>query len=445
MSFIRSGSVAALLALAVLPSTSVAAEGDRVGFASRPRQAEIKAAFPAGATVTGEVEVECVVADKGALAECKVLSEYPMNRGFGDAALGLSDRYKAKLKDEAGASSVGRKISYSLDFLAPGDANPDWMRKPTAEEMAGVFPVAAVKAGVDGRASIRCRVTVEGFLDRCKVLSETPPGMGFGPAALALSPQFRMSPKIRGGQKVESEISLPIAWAGIADGGFAPLGKKRLIIDPPWKSAPSLAQVEAAWPKGAEGLDTGQAAIRCRLKGDGGLQSCDVISEIPKGKGFGKAAEALAEHFVVSLAPGDAKVANLVQVDVPVRFRAPGAGGRQLTKPRWIQMAQAEAVALAFPQAARKAGVRNGLGVVSCLVTAEGRLTDCQAVREDPVGLDFAASAMIVAGTMRMNPWTTEGEPVDAQRIRLPIRFEDAPEEQQAEETPAAPAAPAKP
>ncbi|PLR27781.1 hypothetical protein SGCZBJ_05340 [Caulobacter zeae] len=444
MSFIRFGSVAALLVLAGLPTSSNAAEEGRLVFAARPKASEIKAAFPAGATVTGDAEVECVVADKGALADCKVLSEYPMNRGFGAAALGLADRYKVKVKDEAGASSIGRKVSYSLEFLAPGDANPNWVRKPTGQDLAGVFPVAAVKAGKDGRAVIRCRVTTEGFLDRCAVLSESPAGLGFGHSALALAPQFLMSPKIRAGQRVETEVTVPINWAGLAEGGFASVSKERLILDPPWKSAPSLAQVEAAWPKAAAGEDNGQAALRCGIKESGALDDCEVISELPKGKGFGKAALGLADHFKVSIGPGDAKMVKLIHVDVPFRFRPPGATGRQLTKPRWIQMADAEGLAMAFPQAARKAGVKNGLGVVSCTVTIEGRLADCEAAREEPAGLDFAASAMIVAGSMRMNPWTKEGDPVDGQRIRLPIRFEgvELEEEEGAAEAPTAAAKP---
>lgn len=441
MSFIRFGSVVAFMALAGLPASSGAAEEGRVLLAARPKASEIKAAFPVGADVSGETEVECVVADKGALDDCKVLSEYPLNRGFGEAALGLSGRYKARLKDEAGASNVGRKVSYSLDFLAPGDSNPDWVRKPSGEDLAGVFPVAAVKAGKDGRAVIRCRVTVDGFLDRCQVLSETPEGLGFGGSALALAPQFLMSPKIRGGQRIESEVTVPINWTGLSQGGFISVNKERLILDPPWKTAPNLAQVEAAWPKAAAGEDNGQAALRCRIKETGALNDCDVISELPKGKGFGKAALGLADHFVMSLAPGDTKNVKLVQVDVPFRFRPPGSTSRQLTKPRWVQSADADALALAFPDAARKAGVANGLGVVSCGVTAQGRLTDCQAVREEPANLDFAASAMIVAGSMRMNPWTKEGDPVDGQRIRLPIRFEGAPPLEEEAAGSAAPAA----
>ncbi|KSB89361.1 hypothetical protein AS593_13965 [Caulobacter vibrioides] len=435
MSFIRFGSVVAFMALAGLPASAE----ERVGFTAGPRRAEIQAAFPAGAKTTGEAEVECLVGDKGVLADCRVLAEQPLNQGFGQAALGLSGRFRAKLKDEAGASTVGRKTAYELEFLAPGDANPDWVRKPTGEDLAGVFPVEAVKAGKDGRAVINCRVTVDGFLDRCKVLSESPEGLGFGKSALALAPQFLMSPKIRGGKRVESDVTVPINWKGLTGQFLAPVGKERLILDPPWKSAPTLAQVEGAWPKAAEGLDNGQAALRCRLRATGALHDCEVISELPKGKGFGKAAMGLTEHFVVSLGEGDAKTAKLVQVDVPFRFRPPGSTTRQLSRPRWIQIARSEDLVRTYPEAARKAGVASGLGVVACTVTAEGRLVDCEASREEPAGLDFAAAAIIVAASMRMNPWTTEGDPVDGHRIRLPIQFDGDPA------PPEAPAEAAKP
>ncbi len=423
MSFIRSGirssAVATLVVLVALPASAE----ERVGFTAGPKRSDIQAAFPAGAKVSGEAKIGCVVAEKGLLVDCKVQGEEPAGQGFGPAALGLSGRFRAKLKDEAGASTVGRPTYYELEFLAPGDANPDWVRKPTGEDLAGVFPVEAVKAGKDGRAVINCRVTTDGFLDRCKVLAESPEGLGFGKAALALAPQFLMSPKIRAGQRVASDVTVPITWKGLTGEMFAPVGKERLILDPPWKTAPSLAQVEAAWPKAAAGEDNGQAALRCRLKDTGALRDCEVISELPRGKGFGKAALELSKHFSISLAEGDDKVARLVQVDVPFRFRPPGATTRQL-RPRWIQIAQAETLAAAYPEAARKDGVEAGVGYVTCTVTTEGRLSDCQAAREEPAGMDFAAAAIKVAATMRMNPWTTEGDPVDGQRIRLPIRFE---------------------
>lgn len=445
MSLFRSGFVAALALLAAFPavaqsssqsssqSASPAAgqddEEDNAEFlrtfAAWPKPAEMRSAFPAGATVTGRARIECTVAAKGALLNCAVLREIPAGQGFGAAAMSLSNRYRARIKDEAGASTIGAKVSYWAELLAPGDANPNWVRKPTGQDLAGVFPVAAVKAGKDGAATIHCRVTVDGFLDRCVVISETPEGLGFGPAALALAPQFRMSPMIRGGKPQTGEVTVPINWKGLSGAGLRTVSKERLLIDPPWKQAPTSAQVDAAWPKGAAGLDAGQAAIRCRLKTGGALRGCEVISELPAGKGFGKAALVLADQFLVSLDPNDNKLAGMIQVDVPVRFRAPGSTTRKLTRPRWIRAADPEAMAAAFPEAARKAGVTVGTGVVSCLVTAEGRLTDCEAVREEPLNLDFAAAAMTVAGTMRMNLWTTEGDPVDGQRIRLPVRFEE--------------------
>jgi hypothetical protein len=60
---------------------------------------------------------------------------------------------------------------------------------------------------------------------------------------------------------------------------------------------------------------------------------------------------------------------------------------------------------------------------VSCVVLATGELGDCQALREEPAGLEFAAAAIKAAAVMRMNPWSTEGDALEGLRINLPIRF----------------------
>jgi protein TonB len=92
--------------------------------------------------------------------------------------------------------------------------NPDWIRKPTAQNMFLVWPREALREGVSGRALIQCTVTVQGSLRDCLVLSENPAAMGFGQAALALTPQFLMRPGTIDGKPVESSIRVPIAFKG---------------------------------------------------------------------------------------------------------------------------------------------------------------------------------------------------------------------------------------
>jgi TonB family protein len=399
----------------------------RPSFTQHAKPADIAAAYPKAAfekKISGDVLLNCTADDAGALVDCRIAEEEPAGLGFGGAALSLAAKERVKTKDQAGASIVGRRFERTFGFLAPGDANPDWMKRPAPADLAGVFPKAAARKGVDGRATIRCQASVEGFLQKCVVLSETPADLNFGAAALQLAPQFRMTPKIRGGKPVVTkEITIPIIWQGFANYHPGPVGDS-LVLDPPWSSAPSAAQVRAAWPTNAKDATSGQVALRCEFDRTGGLSDCATISEIPANRGFAKAARSLTSQFRVRFAQDQAKALGRYSVDVPFRFRDPAApDGRKITTPNWTRHLSPEAMVAIYPAAAIKAGVKTGLGVVACVVDLQGALTDCQARREDPTGLDFGAAAIEAAKAMAMNPWSKEGEPVDGLPIVLPIRF----------------------
>jgi TonB family protein len=420
----------ALLATGLCVSSAHAQDNDdgpktgwRPDFVVHVPDSKMKAAFPKGATVTGKALLGCVAAKDGKLVDCKVVREDPVGQGFGAAALSVVGYERIKAKDDTGVSVEGRPVRTGFEFLAPGDANPDWVRKPTGVDLANVFPKKALEKHVAGRAVINCKVTVEGFLDACKVRSESPEGLDFGAAGLQLAPQFRMSPKIRGGHAVSGgEVTIPINWE--AASGAATMNTTPIVLDPPWSRVPTQAEINAVWPKSAAGLPSGQATLRCALVKTGQLRSCDVISENPRGKGFGRAAEDLAKLFQVGVDPADAKQFRDYKVDLPFRFRDPAApDARKLTKPRWIRTLTPEGMALVYPEAAIKAGVKSGQGSATCAVTAGGELTACQAARESPAGLDFGAAAVKAVSAMRMNPWTKEGDTVEGLVITIPIQF----------------------
>jgi len=71
---------------------------------------------------------------------------------------------------------------------------PDWLEKPTVEDMERAYPAHARRKAIDGKAVVSCQVADDGRLADCRVVSETPSGEGFGIAALAVSQRFRMSP-----------------------------------------------------------------------------------------------------------------------------------------------------------------------------------------------------------------------------------------------------------
>ena len=99
------------------------------------------------------------------------------------------------------------------DFRLPAHTDPDWLVKPTAENIARVFPAAALKAQIGGRAILHCRVDVDGYLADCTILSEEPQGQGFGNAALEITAYMRMQPATDYGVPVEGDVRLPITFA----------------------------------------------------------------------------------------------------------------------------------------------------------------------------------------------------------------------------------------
>src|SRR5579884_1861153 len=95
------------------------------------------------------------------------------------------------------------------------DHGADWLRKPSMQQLQEVMPAGAMRAGVNGSATIGCTVTTVGTLRDCKVEAEDPPGMGFGDAALLLAPRFLMGPAVKNGQAVEGHVRIPINWKGM--------------------------------------------------------------------------------------------------------------------------------------------------------------------------------------------------------------------------------------
>jgi TonB family protein len=183
--------------------------------------------------------------------------------------------------------------------------------------------------------------------------------------------------------------------------------------------------VAQAYPKGAVGkVPSARVVLRCDLKGDGSLGECDVLSEAPAHQGFASAAKSLAKDFHV-LGDAHAAAAKGFVIDLPFDFEDPSRSAPpiEIYDPMWLKQVDATAQARLFPPAAAKAGVTTGVAKLACTVAHDGALKDCQVASETPQGLGFGETALAIAAVMQMNPWTTQGAPVDGARIVLPIRF----------------------
>ncbi|HEY1928158.1 MAG TPA: TonB family protein [Caulobacteraceae bacterium] len=96
--------------------------------------------------------------------------------------------------------------------------NPDWLSKPTGEQLSEVYPLVAQALNVGGRAEINCKVTAQGDATDCKIVAEAPIGMGFGAAAISLAPYFKMRPRTVDGAPVSGAgVNIPIRFQ-LADG-----------------------------------------------------------------------------------------------------------------------------------------------------------------------------------------------------------------------------------
>lgn len=72
------------------------------------------------------------------------------------------------------------------------------------------YPELAQKLGVEGDVTLACMATADGRLERCTILSETPPGYGFGQTALDLAPSFKLN-ATAGGEPVKAgKVVVPL-------------------------------------------------------------------------------------------------------------------------------------------------------------------------------------------------------------------------------------------
>jgi TonB family protein len=190
----------------------------------RPPESDALLAFypPAAkaAGVSGTSVLSCTHSEDGALTDCKVTSEAPAGYGFGAAALALAARSTPTC-----TVNVGQPKSYVFSFTAAPlrilpnvldpawSDEPHWLRQPSGDEFARLYPRAAMRAGLSGRAVLNCTFDATGHLRDCQVSAESPPGKGFAEAALQLATLFKAASGTCNGRTVEGQdLKLPISF-----------------------------------------------------------------------------------------------------------------------------------------------------------------------------------------------------------------------------------------
>ena len=204
---------------------------NRIPWKQAPSLEDMLAVYPTkakAAKIGGSASLDCRLNKTGGISGCDILREAPQGHGFGVAARSMKDRFSGPLVDSQGETLAGARVTLAfvfpvgvLDGSAPGIGRPEWAALPTAANMAAVMPVAAAKAGVyKARVVMECQVVAEGALAGCIAQTETPSGIGFGEAAIRLSPAFRLSvwtdeglPSIGGKVRVPIRFDLDMTTA----------------------------------------------------------------------------------------------------------------------------------------------------------------------------------------------------------------------------------------
>lgn len=190
----------------------------------------------------GRAMLDCGFLPSGQTTDCKVVQESPEGQGFGAAALSLAPpivmgqttrstpRFAggraripfvwrmaacpALLSPAADSAPPATVEVRSWSMPSPLITRPDWVRKPSSDDMARFYPDRASRNGIHGKTAMTCRVTSRGSLTACEIVSETPEGEDFGAATLKVADKFRMRPMTDDCVSVEgATVRIPLIWS----------------------------------------------------------------------------------------------------------------------------------------------------------------------------------------------------------------------------------------
>lgn len=217
-------------------------------------------------------------------------------------------------------------------------------------------------------------------------------------------------------------------------------------------SESDVDQQVVVWPHTAYAARfDGRVTLRCMIDVHGLAERCEVASEAPAGKDFGRAALEMRPTFKFAPATGpDGPVRSTVTISIrfkapegrieepPPHTRLPGEVGApahdykiignplpmhdvtMLDYPVWVQAATFDDLARAYPA---RGGNAEGYAVAHCIVRRSGALDGCQVIRETPEHRDFGKAALGLAAKFRVAPQLAASHHSAELWVDVPIRM----------------------
>lgn len=300
-----------------------------------------------------------------------------------------------------------------------GTGQPEFRLR--GQEVQAVYPPEARAKGVEGEAVVACQTYGASFWS-CALISESPAGAGFGPAALALIKRYEVGgPKNPDPGLVRSEPFLipfrlpennPIHAAGV---------EYRL---PARIDGPSLDALYDAWPRAARfsGVE-GWASLWCTVTVEGRTTACTLGRESQVGLGFGEAALKLAplHRFTPGRKAGAPAAMSIpIMVGFSCDARCRPFEGEGATPGEWTAVPTPAQVQAAYPASAKARGVA-GAARLTCTQAPAGELRECRVLAQSPVGEGFGAAALALADRFRARPSAYSS------RISFSVAFDQSP------------------
>ena len=181
--------------------------------AAVPTDAGLMAAWPADAArkhLEGNALARCKADLSGVLSACEVAIERPARAGFGQALIALAPKYRL-----APAAQTGRPAGASVLIMASWpvpDTAPAWKVEPKPGDFATTASPRFWKAGQPGVAAMNCLLGLQGTLYDCRVVFQSPEGMGLGQMALRFAPFLLYKPAMLDGKPVKVGVTLPFRF-----------------------------------------------------------------------------------------------------------------------------------------------------------------------------------------------------------------------------------------